>query len=468
MSDSLFVRLGRNAGEVAVIGLGISGAAVTTLLRRNGVAVYASDAGTSSTLDATADRLRSLGAVVQTGQHDLERIARAELVVVSPGVPPQAPPLVAALAGGVPIIGELEVALSAMPALRYIAITGTNGKTTTTALVGHMLRALGRDAVDAGNIGTALAGFALREPQPAWAALECSSFQLHDTPGIDPTVGVVTNLSPDHLDRYQSLDDYFADKARIFAHATDRSTWVLNGDDQQVMHLFARCGRAGALPGAVYTFRIGNEADAWYDPTAGVLHLLGQPLLHRSEFPLVGDHNVANALTAALAVAVANPEHKTPASREVIANALRTFHALAHRLEPVPTDDGKLWLNDSKATNVNSALVAVLGMTRPFVLLLGGRHKGEPYTALAEPFRAYGKKVLAYGEAAAEIEHDLGTLVSLERIDGDFVEVIERARELTGPGDAVLLSPACSSFDMFRNYEQRGATFRRLARGSLA
>ena len=467
MSDALFARLGRNPGEVAVIGLGKSGAAVTTLLRRDGIEVYASDAGASPALDATADRLRALGAIVHTGQHDLERIARAELVVVSPGVPPDAPPLAAAIASGVPIIGEMEVALGAMPDLRYIAITGTNGKTTTTALVGHMLRALGRDAVDAGNIGTALAELALREPQPAWAALECSSFQLHDTPGIDPTVGVVTNLSPDHLDRYQSLDAYYADKARIFAHATDRSTWVLNGDDQQVMQLFERTGRAGVLPGTVQTFRIGHEADAWYDPAAGVLHLLGAPLLHRSEFSLVGDHNVANALTAALAVAVAHPEHNTAASRVVLANALRSFHALPHRLEPVPTDDGKLWLNDSKATNVSSTLVAVQGMTRPFVLLLGGRHKGEPYTALAEPFKAHGKTVLAYGEAAVAIEQDLGPLVSLERIDGDFVEVIARARELTEPGDAVLLSPACSSFDMFRNYEQRGAAFRRFARGSV-
>ncbi|MCC7053088.1 MAG: UDP-N-acetylmuramoyl-L-alanine--D-glutamate ligase [Gemmatimonadaceae bacterium] len=452
-------------GEVAVIGLGRSGAAVSLLLRRDGRAVYASDGGSSPALHATADTLRASGVTVELGVHDLDRIARAALVVASPGVPPGAAPLAAARARGVPVVGEMEVALRAMPALRYVAITGTNGKTTTTALVGHLLRALGRDAVEAGNIGTALADVALRDPQPGWAALECSSFQLHDTPGIRPTVGVVTNLSPDHLDRYASLDAYYADKALLFANAAAGSVWVLNGDDAGVMALHRRLAPDRALAGTVHTFRLGTPADAWYEPATGILHLLGEPLLARSEFPLVGDHNVANALTAALAVAVADPAHATPAARARIAAALRTFHALPHRLEPVPTDDGRLWLNDSKATNVSSTLVAVQGMTRPFVLLLGGRHKGEPYTALAAPFLAHGRTVLAYGESAAEIVHDLAALVPVERVEGTFAQVIERARALTAPGDAVLLSPACSSYDMFRNYEERGAAFRQLARG---
>ena len=453
------------AGEVAVIGLGRSGVAVSLLLRRDGRAVYASDGGGSPAVLAAAERLAAAGVAVDAGHHDLERIARAAFVVASPGVPPAAPPLAAARAAGVRIVGEMEIALQAMPALRYIAITGTNGKTTTTALVGHLLRALGRDAVEAGNIGTALAEVALREPQPAWASLECSSFQLHDTPGITPTVGVVTNLSPDHLDRYASLDEYYGDKALLFANAGAQSRWVLNGDDDAVMHLYTRLQRGGTLPGMVRTFRIGTPADAWYDPATGTLHLLGEALLSRDEFPLVGDHNVANALTAALAVATASEDHCTPAARLTIADALRTFHALPHRLEPVPSDDGRLWLNDSKATNVSSTMVAVQGMTRPFVLLLGGRHKGEPYTALASPFAAHGRCVIAYGEAAGEIVHDLGALVRVERVDGPFAAVIARARELTGPGDAVLLSPACSSFDMFRNYEERGAAFRTLARG---
>lgn len=466
MSDALFARVGRQPGEIAVLGLGRSGIAVSTLLRRHDYRVYASDAGTSPAVHEAATKLRALGVDAEAGGHDLARIAKAALVVASPGVPPGAAPIVTAHANGVPVVGEMEIALGAMPALRYIAITGTNGKTTTTALVGHMLRALGTDAVDAGNIGTALADVALRDPQPAWAALECSSFQLHDTPGIRPTVGVVTNLSPDHLDRYASLAEYYADKALIFANADAHSTWVLNGDDDAVMQLYRRLSRAGDLPGTVRSFRLGSPADAWYDRETGQLMVLGASLLYRDALGLVGDHNVANALTAALAVMLAHDEFATPPSRAIIADALRSFHALPNRLEPVPTTDGRTWLNDSKATNVSSTLVAVQGMTKPFVLLLGGRHKGEPYTALAEPFSRHGKRVIAYGEAAGQIEHDLDQLVPLDRVDGDFADVVERARALTTAGDAILLSPACSSFDMFRNYEERGAAFRRLARAA--
>ena len=468
MSDALFARLGRAPGEIAVLGLGKSGAAVSTLLRRDGHRVYASDAGASPALAATAARLNDLGIDTDLGSHDLARIARAALVVVSPGVPPSAAPLATAREHRVPVVGEMEIALGAMPSLRYIAITGTNGKTTTTALIGHILRALNIDAVDAGNIGTALADIALRNPQPPWASLECSSFQLHDTPGIHPTVGIVTNLSPDHLDRYASIDEYYADKARIFANADADSRWVLNGDDDAVLHLYDRLGRADALSGSVHTFRLGARADAWFDRSCGWLMVLGLPLLRREELLLVGDHNVANALTAALAVITADEAFATIASRLRIADALRSFHALPNRLEPVPTTDGRRWLNDSKATNVSSTLVAVQGMTSPFVLLLGGRHKGEPYTALAEPFAKNGKCVIAYGEAAAEIVKDLGTLVRVEHVAGDFTDVVARARALTSAGDAILLSPACSSFDMFRNYEQRGSEFRRLAQEAAA
>jgi UDP-N-acetylmuramoylalanine--D-glutamate ligase len=465
MSHSLFERLGRAPGEIAVLGLGKSGMAVCALLRRDGLAVYASDGGTTPAVLANAARLRELGAAVETGAHDLDRIARAALVVASPGVPPTARPLIVAAEHGVPVVGEMEVALQAMPALQCIAITGTNGKTTTTALVGHMLRAF-VNAVDAGNIGTPLAEFALQSPQPAWAALECSSFQLHDTPGIAPTVGVVTNLSPDHLDRYPTVDEYYGDKARLFANATPASRWVLNGDDDGVLHLYDRLGRGGSLPGLVRTFRVGAPADAWFERETGMLHLLGEPLLARDAFPLVGDHNVANALAAALAVVTAFPHADVALLRTTIAAQLCTFHALPNRLEPVHTTDGRLWLNDSKATNVSSTLVAVQGMTRPFVLLLGGRHKGEPYTALATPFASYGKMVIAYGEAAGDVVHDLGGLVPVERVDGSFEAVIERARALSVPGDAILMSPACSSYDMFTNYEERGAAFRTLARGS--
>lgn len=445
-------------GEIAVVGLGKSGSAVARLLSRHGERVYASDASAGESSRRAAAELQASGVAVDVGGHDLARLARASLVVASPGVPPAAAPLAAARDAGVAVVGEIEIALRYLPSTRYIAVTGTNGKTTTTALVGQLLRALGHEAPDAGNIGLPLSEVALAEHPPAWVALELSSFQLHDTPSVRPTVGVLTNLSPDHLDRYASVEEYYADKERLFANATPESRWVLNADDAAVMAMAMR------HPGERATFSVtARESAARWRPGAEHLELFGEPLLRRAALALLGDHNVANALAAVLAVAMADAAHRTPEARRRMAQALREFRALHHRLELVGEDGGVQWINDSKATNVSSTLVAVQGMTRPYILLLGGRHKGEPYTALAGPFRTHGKVVLAYGEAGPIVERDLGGLVPVERMGSDFAAVVARARELAAPGDAVLLSPACSSYDMFDNYEHRGAEFRRLA-----
>ena len=458
------------AGEVAVIGLGKSGRAAAKLLAREGIRVYASDAGKGEALDLAAVELSAVDVQTDVGVHDLERIARAMAVVVSPGVPPDAPPLNTARENKVPIVSETEIALLMMPELRYIAVTGTNGKTTTTAMVGHLLRALGLDAVDAGNIGTPLSDIALSGKNP-WIALEMSSFQLHDTPSVKPLVGVVTNLAPDHLDRYKSADEYYADKALIFSNDHPGARWVWNADDTEVMRLPARrppngSKNPGQLLGESWTFSIENEfASGYYDRKANQLVVLDRPLLERKDLALFGDHNVANALAASLAVMVADPEHRTAEAREKIAEGLRTFRALEHRLEPVGEFDGVLWINDSKATNVSSTLVAVQGMTRRTILLLGGRHKGEPYTALAKDIKRVGGTVLAYGESAEIVEKDLKDLVPVERLGNDFEQVIARARKLAKKGNVVLLSPACSSYDMFDNYIHRGSEFRRLARG---
>jgi len=474
-------------GEIAVVGLGKSGTAVSTLLAREGARVYASDAGASSGVDTSAAVLRPLGVDVDVGRHDLERIGKATLVVASPGVPPSAPPLQRAREAGLPIIGEIEVALHAIPALRYIAITGTNGKSTVTALTAHLLRGLGLDAVAAGNIGTPLSEVALRDRRPDWVALEISSFQLHDTPSINPAVGVVTNLSADHLDRYASVDEYYADKAMLFRNAHDRSKWVLNGDDIDVMRLAERrpstpprgsrrvkadgqelaAGNAasrGDLRGDTYQVSLQRrDAAAWYDHEQGHLVVLGKPVASRSEVPLLGDHNVANALFSLLAVMVVDPGHETEDARSRLAETLRTFQSLPHRLELAGEYDGVRWINDSKATNVSSTLVAVRGMDQPTVLLLGGRHKGEPYTRLEPELRRTVKAVIAYGEAAPLIVKDIGGVVPTEQMGRSFEQVIDRARSIAAPGDAVLLSPACSSFDMFKNYEERGTIFKRLA-----
>ena len=459
-------------GEYAVIGLGKSGRAAAELLARAGAKVYASDAAKTPAAEKAAAELLALGVDADAGSHDLERIARAARVVASPGVPPGAPPLARARAAGVPVVGEIEIALQFLPKTRVIAITGTNGKTTTTALVGALLRASGRTAIDAGNIGTPLAAVALGASHPEWIALELSSFQLHDTPSIAPEVGVVTNLSPDHLDRYSTVDEYYQDKALIFRNMSATSKWVLNADDPATLTLARRLPPAltpAGVPserwplGTTCRFSLAAPSDAWFDRGADRLVVLGEPLLARRELTLFGDHNVANALAASLAVMTADEAHRTPGARAKIADGLRGFTALKHRLEVAGEFGGVLWINDSKATNVSSTLVAVEGMTRPTVLLLGGRHKGEPYTALAPAIKRTCKAVIAYGESAEIVVKDLGGLVPVERLGSDFAEVIDRARAVARPGDAVLLSPACSSYDMFNNYEERGAEFKRLA-----
>jgi UDP-N-acetylmuramoylalanine--D-glutamate ligase len=444
-------------GEIAVIGLARSGRAAAMLLRKHGYNVYASDVASSPDTGRCAEELRAQGVVVDVGRHDLERLERAALVVASPGVPPSARPLAFAREKGVRIASEVEAALNFLEGSRIIAVTGTNGKTTTTALIAHLLRGLDLEAVEGGNIGTPLSEIVGRETQPKWISLEMSSFQLHDTPSLKPDVGVLTNLSPDHLDRYATVEEYYADKARLFANADPNSIWVVNEDDKAVMRMVRD------VAGHKYPFSLMREAEAYLDARTNQLVVLGSPLLERGDLPLLGQHNVGNALAASLAVMAADRAHQTQKARKGIAAALRTFRSLPHRLELVGEFGGVQWINDSKATNVSSTAVAIDGMERPTVLLLGGRHKGEAYTPLAEAVKRKVKRVIAYGEAAALISKDLRPVVDVVRLGSDFEEVIRVAKAAARAGEAVLLSPACSSYDMFSNYEERGERFRVLA-----
>jgi len=436
-------------GTVAVVGLGKSGVAATRLLVREGARVYASDAAAHPYGEEAITALRALpGVEIEVGGHDLAKIRSAAGVVVSPGVPPNAPPLLAAREAGLPIVSEIDLGFRALGGTRCIAITGTNGKTTTTALVAHLLQAAGLPAEAAGNIGRPLADVALGGRLSRWLAVEVSSFQLHDSPHFAPQIGILTNLAPDHLDRYASVEEYYADKALLFRNATADNVWVLNADDPMALAL------PGDAPGRRVLFSLRQPTDGWYDAGRRRLMLGGTELMARPDLGLLGDHNVANALAAALA------GHEAGVAPGLLGEGLRSFRPLPHRLEPVREVRGAQWINDSKATNIASTVVAIEAMDRPFVLLLGGRHKGEPYTRLGPLLTQRCRLVVAYGEAGPIVMRDLAGTVPLAQ-GTTFDNVLQQAAAAALPGDAVLLSPACSSYDMFKNYEERGATFRR-------
>lgn len=446
------------AGQtIGVLGLARSGVAAARLALARGARVYASDRGDTPALREAAAAVRALGGEAETGGHDAAKLAACDRIVLSPGIPRTVPILRDPAVAKVPVEAEVELAWPLLGA-PVVGITGTNGKTTVTALVSHLLETAGMDAPAGGNIGTALSELALRETPPDVAVVEVSSFQLADVRTFAPAVGVLTNLAPDHLDRYGSLEEYYADKARLFLNATPASRWVLNGEDEPARNL------PGSAPGRRYHFRVASplatdEAGGFLSPD-GVLTLRmtpggpDEPLLRADEMRILGPHNAANSLAAALAARLSG------ASNEAVAAGLRTFEAPEHRLQPVAEKNGVLWINDSKATNIASTRVAVRSTPRPLVLLLGGRHKGEPYTELLPDLRGRPvRAVVAYGEAGETVEADLAGRVPLERVAGGFDEVVRRAAELARPGDVVLLSPACSSYDQFANYEERGRRF---------
>lgn len=443
--------------RVGILGLARSGRSAARLARARGHDVFASDAGASAEVLAAADEVRGLGGAAETGGHSAAELAACDVIVVSPGIPPTVAILRDPELADVPRISELEFAFRELSA-PVIAITGTNGKSTTTALTTHLLVAAGFDAAAAGNIGTALSDIALRPQQPEWVVVEASSFQLADIDTFAPRIGVLTNLSPDHLDRYPSVEAYYADKARMFSNATPTSIWVLNAEDAAATEL------PGEADGIRRVFRVNTrlhvqEEGGWIDAAGDLRIRLDSTetrLVHQTELRVLGEHNRANALAAAVTAASAG------AAPESIARGLRTFGGLEHRLEVVADRGGVLWVNDSKATNIGSTVVALRSLSRPLILLLGGRHKGEPYTGLLPALTERRVRIIAFGEAEAIIERELSAHVPVERAGGDFEAVVARAAAAAQPGDAVLLSPACASFDMFRDYEERGRRFKEL------
>ena len=442
----------RPGDAVAVLGLGVSGVAAARLARAHGGDVYVSDIAPGDSQQAAAAELRADGMDAEAGRHDLERVRRADLAVASPGIPPDAEVRRALRDAGTLCVAEVELAYRDLTS-RLIGITGTNGKTTTTALCQHLLETGGVEAAAGGNIGVPLSEIALWDDQPDWVVVELSSFQLADTDAFAVDVGVLLNLAPDHLDRYRDLAAYYADKKRLFRNATAKSRWVLNADDGEVLTL------AEGVPGDRYLVSTARPVrpGAWMDSDGRLrLELPGrsETWLAAHEMRILGRHNVANALAAGLAAALVGCDG------EAIGRGLAEFRGLPHRLEPVASIDDVLWVNDSKATNVAATLVAVRAFDRPVVLILGGRHKGEPFAPLL-PWLKEVTGVVAYGEAVPQVIAELNGAVKAVHAEPDVESAVRTARELTRPGDVVLFSPACASYDLFKNYEERGDAFRR-------
>jgi UDP-N-acetylmuramoylalanine--D-glutamate ligase len=436
--------------RVLVVGLGRSGTAAARLAAGCGALVTVTDQKDAAALGGV---LASLPAGVQRelGGHRRDSFTSANLIVLSPGVPPL-PELAAARAAGVEITGELELASRFVDAT-VVAITGTNGKSTTTTLAGAMLRASGRPTFVGGNLGDPLAG-AVGTPAAAAGGVcvvEVSSFQLETTATFHPRVAVLLNITPDHLDRYPSFDAYAATKARIFAaqHASDYA--VVNLDDPMVMRHTE--GVASRRLGFSLARRL--TEGAWLEGDELYVRLPGaRPEAYPATLPaLVGRHNQANALAALLASRLAG------ASAAEALRALDEFHPLAHRMELVAEADGVAYYDDSKGTNVGAVVAALEGFPRPVVLIAGGRDKGGEYGPLADAMARVGRGAVLIGEAAAKIDAALRPVVPVERA-ASMDEAVAAARKMAGSGDAVVLSPACSSFDMFRDYAHRAEVFR--------
>jgi UDP-N-acetylmuramoylalanine--D-glutamate ligase len=432
-------------GPYLVIGLARSGSAAALALSALGQEVIGCDLGAPQ----DAGRLAEGGVEVHLGTPGGELVPRARTLVKSPGVPRQAPAVSAARERGLAVIGELELAWRLIPN-QFIAVTGTNGKTTTTELVGHVHREAGLAVAVAGNVGTPLSSLIGSLRPDATVACEASSFQLEDTQAFAPEAAVLLNIAEDHLDRHGDLASYTRAKLQAFARQGDHDVAVAPSDlDVEDLGGCARRVCFGTRPEDDVSLRSGQ---IWWGD---------QPLLPAEDLSLRGAHNRLNAMAAA-AVTLARG---VPA--DAVATALRTFPGVAHRLEEVAERDGVLYVNDSKATNVASTLVA-LGSFPPATVhvILGGRGKGGGYDALAPAVAERCRAVYLVGEAAEEIASALAhTGVPLER-SGDLEHAVAGARARAVPGEVVLLSPACTSFDQYRNFEQRGDHFRVLARGA--
>ncbi|HKH40807.1 MAG TPA: UDP-N-acetylmuramoyl-L-alanine--D-glutamate ligase [Solirubrobacterales bacterium] len=435
-----------------MVGLARSGAGIASALAERGETVIGVDSGSPD----QAAGLEQAGVEVSLGVEGTRQLDRARTLVKSPGVPQDAPVVQAARARDIEVTGELELAWRLIPNA-FCAVTGTNGKTTTTELIGHLYRTAGRPVAVAGNVGTPLASLVGVVDSDATVVCEASSFQLEDTTYFGPECAVFINLAPDHLDRHGTLEDYLAAKLRTFTNQGNDDVAVYNGDTEEL--------RGRDLGGCARRVRFcpaeGESADPDCEVSMrdGVIFAVDEPLIEADQLQLLGAHNVENAMAAAAAALASG------LPRDAVAEGLRSFPGVRHRLERVRERDGVLYVNDSKATNVASALAGIKAFAGGVRLIAGGRPKQESFAPLAPAVARHCVACYLIGESAERMATELAPAADagVEISDvGSLGRALEEAAAEAEPGEVVLLSPACASFDAFKDFEERGDRFREL------
>ncbi len=443
------MRLERRDQKVVVVGFGRSGQAATKLLLREGARVVVSEARPRKDLpQGLLSSFEEQGVIFETGGHRPETLTSADLVVVSPGVPLEV--YASAVLSGIPVIGELELAYQYLKGKKVVAITGTNGKTTTTAMVTDILRLSGYRVFVGGNFGTPLSEFVLSGQKAEMVVLEVSSFQLETTITFAPDVALLLNITPDHLERYLSFEDYARAKWRLFTAQGPYQAAILPEDLPNLKEALEE------IRAKVYFFGKGKGAQAILKEGAFELRLAEEPERYTfAGFKLLGEHNRLNFMAAALAARLAG------ATPEGVNRAIQSFIGFPHRLEFVGCFGGVYFVNDSKATNVDATLKALEGLAGPIILILGGKHKGASYRPLAPAIREKVRLLILMGDSRHLMAEELRDL-TLTRLVPTLEEAVALAISEAVSGDTVLLSPAAASFDQFENYQERGDLFREI------
>ncbi len=437
--------------HITVMGLGRSGQAVAQVLRDLGAIVFCSDNGQNPELEHVAEGLRAKGMDCETGGHTSRALEQTDLIVLSPGIPSTIPILQEAQRRNVPIVSEVEIAWQLTPA-KIIAITGTNGKSTTTSLLGKMLNNDGQKAAVAGNIGIAVSGIAATLSKDDYLVIELSSFQLETIDRFRPDVAVLLNITPDHLDRYSTVDEYVAAKKRIFLNQTGSDIAVLNIDDERIRQFEPEIKSSIRHFGAAFKPENGPYADS-----NGIFLINNgseQLICRHDELTLPGRHNLENILATLTAA------HAIGTSIEAMRQTLTTFEGLPHRLELVREKDGVRFYNDSKATTVESTIAAVQSFDN-VLLIAGGKDKGSDFAPLAQPIKKHVAHLTLIGQAKNRMAAELNGSTSTD-FAGSLAAAVHEQAQRAKAGDVILLSPACSSYDMFKDFEDRGDQFRKI------